>query len=172
MLKNTECMKFLEKDLEQIIWESDKEVLSERGLLLNGKLKRQLRIGNYGISDLVHFKRPVFVYEEKRKFLIQEGVIEIIELKNDKISVSAFMQAIRYLKGIKRYLEKRNFPDDLYTYKITLIGKTIDLESSICYLPDLICNTELIVELYTYNYTINGIEFNSEYGYKLTEENF
>lgn len=172
MFKNTECMKFLEKDLEQIIWESDKEVLSERGLLLDGKLKRQLRIGNYGISDLVHFKKPIFIYENNRNILIQEGVIEVIELKNDKISVSAFMQAVRYLKGIKRYLDNRNFQDHFYTYKITLIGKSIDLESSVCYLPDLICNADLIVELYTYNYTINGIEFKCEYGYKMTEENF
>jgi hypothetical protein len=34
---NTECMHFLEKDLENIIWESDNEKLRERGFFINGK---------------------------------------------------------------------------------------------------------------------------------------
>ncbi len=40
-------MKFLEKDLEQIIYSADKELLAQRGLEINGTLIRQLRIGNY-----------------------------------------------------------------------------------------------------------------------------
>jgi hypothetical protein len=78
-------MKFLEKDLEQIIWDADKEILSERGLNLDGKLKRQLKIGNYGIADLIHFKRPVSYYDkqENKRFNVENGLIEIIELKNE-----------------------------------------------------------------------------------------
>lgn len=167
-------MKFFEKDLEQIIWDADKEVLSERGLFLDGKIKRQLKIGNYGIADLVHFKRPVLYYDKSinKMFNVENGLIEIIELKNEKISVSAFMQALKYLKGIKRYLNERNFNDTYYSYKITLIGRHIDLDSSLCYLPDLICNEDLSVDIITYNYDIDGIQFQNEFGYKLTNEGF
>jgi hypothetical protein len=167
-------MKFFEKDLEQIIWDADKEVLSERGLFLDGKIKRQLKIGNYGIADLIHFKRPIFYYDKSvnKMFNVENGLIEIIELKNEKISVSAFMQAIKYLKGIKRYLNKRNFNDDFYSYKITLIGRHLDLDSSICYLPDLICNEDLSVDIITYSYDIDGIQFQNESSYKLTNEGF
>lgn len=167
-------MKFLEKDLEEIIYNADKNVLSERGLDLDGKLKRQVRIGNYGVADLIHFKRPISYYDkkEKKKFHVENGLIEIIELKNEKISVSAFMQAISYLKGIKRYLYSRDFNDSLYSYRITLIGKTIDHDSSICYLPDLICDEGLSVDIFTYRYDFDGIKFNIELGYKLAKEGF
>ncbi len=167
-------MKFLEKDLEQIIWDADKNVLSERGLHLDGKLKRQLKIGNYGIADLIHFKRPISYYdkEENKMFNVENGLIETIELKNEKISVSAFMQAIKYLKGIKRYLQERDFNDSKYCYRITLIGRYLDFDSSICYLPDLICNEDLTVEIITYSYDIDGIQFQSEWNYKLTNEGF
>lgn len=167
-------MKFLEKDLEQIIWDADKEVLSERGLHLDGKLKRQLKIGNYGIADLIHFKRPISYYDKKtmRRYNIENGLIEVIELKNEKISVSAFMQAVKYLKGIKNYLEKRNFNDCQYCYKITLIGRDLDMDSSLCYLPDVICNEEISVNIITYDYNVNGIEFKNRFGYELVNEGF
>ena len=45
-------MTFLEKDLEQIIFETPKEKLQEKGLVIKGKLLRQIKIGNYGIADL------------------------------------------------------------------------------------------------------------------------
>ena len=46
-------MKFLEKDLEEIIFETSNKELNERGLFVYGKKYRQLRIGNYGVADLV-----------------------------------------------------------------------------------------------------------------------
>ena len=53
-------MNFLEKDLEEIIYNTDKEMLTERGLPYHPfeTFKRQLKIGNYGIADLVSFKKP------------------------------------------------------------------------------------------------------------------
>jgi hypothetical protein len=166
-------MKFLEKDLEQIIWDADKEILSKKGLHLDGKLKRQLRIGNYGIADLIHFKRPEYLLIDNKRRCVENGLIEIIELKNEKISISAFMQAINYMQGIKSYIRKRNvFFDFDYTYRITLIGRHLDKNSSICYLPDLICSSEFQVEIYTYNYDFNGIQFTNENNYTLAKEGF
>lgn len=50
-------MNFLEKNLEDIIYETNNKYLRERGLFINGIKKRQLRIGNYGIADIVTFKK-------------------------------------------------------------------------------------------------------------------
>ena len=116
-------MEFLEKDLEEIIYLSDKFRLDKRGLSLHGKLKRQFRIGNYGVSDLVEIIRPKC--ENK---IFYKGTINILELKKDKIGVSTFFQALNYLQGIKTYLEQRSF-DHYFNYKITMIGKELDFNS-------------------------------------------
>lgn len=165
-------MKFLEKDLEEIIFNAGNELLSERGLHLMPKLKRQLKIGNYGIADLIGFQRPIYYFENKCKFLMESGKIQIIELKNDKINVSAFLQAINYLKGIRSYLRKRNINPSNYIFEIVLIAKNIDKESSFIYLTDLLVSDNFELTYYTYDYNIDGISFNLESGYVLTNEGF
>jgi hypothetical protein len=165
-------MKFLERDLEEIIWNADKELLSERGLTLSGKFKRQLRIGNYGIADIVTFEKPDYDFVNNEKILYGHGRIQVIELKNDSISISAFLQAVRYIKGIKSYLKKRQFNTNDFQYVITLIGRKLDTESDLIYLPDIINTSNISVELYTYKYDFDGITFVEEYGYKLSNEGF
>lgn len=154
-------MKFLEYDLEEIIFKSDKDKLSEKGLFVQGKLMRQVRIGNYGIADLVEYRRDAFsIY------------ITIYELKKDKISMSAFLQAVRYAKGIERYLTKKN--NFNVVFKIVLIGKSLDFSSSLIYLPDLVYNSEneQMLEFYTYSYDLDGISFSEQSSYCLTKEGF
>ena len=164
-------MKFLEKDLEQIIWEADKWQLEERGLYLHGKLFRQFKIGNYGIADLINVEKQ---YDGPSNPYLK---IQIIELKQDKVGVSAFLQAIRYARGVQRYLEKRNFTN--YKLSIILIGNDIDTGGAICFLPDLIgCHTEYetsyitSLKYYTYEYKFDGVYFNEASGYKLNDEGF
>lgn len=159
-------MNFLEKDLEQIIFEADKEELQKKGLPVYGKLFRQLRIGSYGVADLVSFNRH------------QDGgyprlSVTVYELKKEKIGISAFLQALQYVKGIERYLELRNFKFTV-DFSIILIGKTIDINSSFCFLSDLIYNlsNDSFLNNYTYSYGLNGLEFKAEYGYKHTVEGF
>lgn len=171
-------MNFFEKDLEEIIYLSDKDKLSDRGLNLHGNLKRQLKIGNYGIADLIEIQKPYYDGYFKQKY---KGVINIIELKKDKIGVSTFFQAINYLKGIKTYLEDKD-KLHLFNFKITLIGKEVDLNSSFCFLGDLFSSdlggTELYndhkiqVELYKYSYGLEGLEFKEIYNYNLTNKGF
>jgi hypothetical protein len=171
-------MEFLEKDLEEIIYLSDKRMLSDRGLYIDSKLKRQLRIGNYGIADLVAIARPYYSPCYKRFY---KGTINIIELKSKKISVSTFFQALNYLKGIQTYLEQRGH-DSYYNYKITLIGKDLDTSSSFCYLGDLLCShiydqdfeseTLVTVDLMTYRYELDGLHFDQVTGYNLTNKGF
>ena len=61
-------MKFLEKDLEDIIFEAPREELAKRGLHIEGKMYRQLRIGNYGIADLVTIQRPIMIPDGKNYY--------------------------------------------------------------------------------------------------------
>lgn len=164
-------MKFLEKELEQIIWESDKTQLENRGLSLYGTLYRQKPIGNYGIADIIQVEKA---YSKKRPYLI----IDVLELKQEKIGISAFLQAVRYAKGIQSYLEGRNVKN--YILNIKLIGKELDMSGSICFLPDLIdVNKKILnfgklnsVKFITYEYSLNGLMFKEEKGYKLIKEGF
>ena len=160
-------MEFSEKDLEEIIFNSDKEELAERGLYLQGgKLFRQKRIGNYGVTDLIH---AYFEYDkiDETRFVKSLLHINVIELKKDKIGISAFLQAVSYLRGIQRYLNRKHHMFDI-ELEITLIGKSIDDSGSFSYLPALLNN----VSFYTYSYDFDGIRFEYHSGYKLIDEGF
>lgn len=171
-------MKFLEKNLEQIIFDSNKKQVQERGLVINGKLLRQLRIGNYGIADLIEHQRPY--YHEGMGEMIK-GEITVYELKQEKVGVSAFLQALGYVKGIDSYLSKRGI-NDKYNYNIVLIGSETDKSSSVVYLSDLMGqkvyetkmnhDSVLTFTIYNYEYRLDGIYFKEDYGYSLTNEGF
>lgn len=161
-------MKFLEKDLEEIIFTSPVDKLHEKGLPISLYRKRQLRIGNYGIADIVTFERPVFYDRINYDEIIN---INVYELKKDKISVSAFLQALNYIKGIQTYLKNRNFGYDV-RYTLTLIGSELDTSGAFCFLPDLVSSDSLQIKFYTYSYGIDGIEFRDEEGYNLIDKGF
>lgn len=171
-------MRFTEKNLEDIIFESDKELLDSRGLLLKGKVLRQLRIGNYGIADLVTVERPDFVPMSERNtesFHAGFFTVTIYELKQDKIGIATLLQAIRYAKGIKSWFEKSKHYD-YYSidFKIVLIGSQIDSSSKFMYLSD-ICKTaegEELIQILTYEYKIDGIYFYDKSSWSLTNEGF
>lgn len=162
-------MKFLEKELEDIIWESDKYQLEERGLSLFGNLFRQMAIGNYGIADIIQVKKA---YSNNKPYLM----INILELKQDKIGISAFLQAVKYAKGVQSYFKKRGLKN--YILNITIIGKEVDISGSICFLPDLIESNKInygkinSVKFITYEYTLDGLYFNESKGYALIKEGF
>jgi hypothetical protein len=161
-------MDFLEKNIEDIIWESDNIELSKRGLYLHGKMFRQLRIGNYGVADIVTIERVNKIDPNNSKFIKRGLSITIYELKKSTVGISAFLQSLKYAVGIKRYLEYRDFY--LFDIRIVLIGKSIDTTGELKYIPDLICMptdddfgfTCCVnqIDFYSYNYKIDGIYFN------------
>jgi len=171
-------MEFLEKGFEQIIFETNDTTLHERGLWLRGKRFRQLKIGNYGIADIVTINRPFRIDKDHSHI---KGLIQVVELKKDKIGVSAFMQALGYAKGISSYLKKRGLLD-LFTIEIVLVGKYIDKDSSFIYLADLMQqgeeqyvddgNNNICISCYTYDMNIDGLTFKSHSGYELNNEGF
>lgn len=166
-------MDFLEKSLEDIIFEANSDDLFKRGLPVRGKKFRQLKIGSYGVADLITARmQPTPFYP--KKFID----ITIFELKKDLIDIGAFMQSIRYAKGIMSYLEKRT---DLPVHiDIKLVGKRMDLNTSLIYLTDLVthddCHSPIngvkSINFYTYQYKFDGIFFNEHYAYSITNEGF
>jgi hypothetical protein len=174
-------MNFLEKDLEEIIYTSGRDVLDQRGLTINGKLLRQVKIGNYGIADLIEFTRPS--YDGHNREILCPGRITIYELKKDQIGISAFLQSLNYLQGITKFLQKKQI-DNYYIIDIVLIGKTLDKSGSFCFITDLLninsgfADKENIfgqtgtISYYTYTFDINGLKFHIEDGYDLTNKGF
>lgn len=192
-------MDFLEKDLEQIIYEATDEQLAPFDFPM-GIRKRQLNIGGYGVADLVFFEKvsvgPVKYNEDGNPYqdVIDSGLcITVCEFKKDIVDASTFLQAIRYCKGISKYLEKRNFYS--YYFNILLIGRKLNTSSDFIFLPDIINQNNRFtymgtdmeehyiqgayfnqglnkVDIKTYSYSFNGIQFQDHADYKPTNEGF
>jgi hypothetical protein len=158
MAKET-TVDFLEKTLEDIIYETDNDKLLKRGLPISGKKYRQIKIGNYGICDLITVQRI-----PGRSHIN----ITVHELKKDKIDANTLMQAFRYRKGIKRFLEKRFKNKDVFLdIDVVLIGKSV-CSGDFCYL----LGEAYGFDTYNYSYDWDGITFERQYGYFLREEGF
>ncbi len=152
-------MNFLEKNLEDIIFETDNELLEHRGLDISGIKRRQVRIGNYGICDLVTVERiPRFDTLQ----------ITVYELKKDVINISTFLQGIKYCKGIKRYFNNRGS----VIINLALVGYEVDRTNHFVFVPDVVSSEDFNLSLYTYNYSFDGLKFNRISGYKLSNEGF
>lgn len=164
-------MNFLEKNLEQIIYETDNTFLNNRGLEISGRKLRQVRIGNYGIADIVTFERKSElisswddVYE-----IANQITISIYELKKDLIDMNTLSQACRYKTGINEYINKyKYFKPHNIQYNIYLVGSSIQLNGEFVYVCESIENCKM----YTYNYDIDGISFEMQTGYHLSNPGF
>jgi hypothetical protein len=145
-------MQFLEKDLEDIICDHYNEELIERGLFVRGKKIRQVRLGNYGIADVISYK---MVRDEFGDRLL---LIQIWELKKEKISFADYEQCLRYWKGVSRYLS--DYRDVSFNYKIELklVGQRASI--GIQYLNEKLSHIDLAV--YYYQYDLNGLSFEME----------
>jgi len=168
-------MDFLEKNLEDIIYAAMQskeglQMLYQRGLSvfeygINTKTIRQLNVGNYGTADIVTVER--FSAEQNRRAYLN---ITVYELKKKTINLGVLLQVYRYCKGIKQYLSKRYFVEEV-NFKICLIGSEIDTHTDWVYMFDF----ELPeINVYKYNYQIDGIKFSLEElsNYALTNEGF
>lgn len=85
--------------------------------------------------------------------------------------MNSFDQLIRYYNGIHTYFydhRRAEESDRCIEIRMVLIGSSINLGGSLCYLPDIIDN----LTIYTYDYKYNGIVFKSEYGYSLIDKGF
>lgn len=159
-------MKFLEKDLKDIIYESCKTISGRQSLVDRGLehvdsvsyFARQVRIGNYGIADLITLDRLEKVIH-----------INIYELKKDAVNIDTLIQCARYAKGIKRYLNKR-FKDCVVYVDCVIIGRYIENNSDWVYLFGSVIHS---TSVYTYNYGLDGLNFElHNMNYSLINEGF
>ncbi len=156
-------MGFLEKDLEDIIFEADREELLKRGLPIRGKVYRQLQIGNYGRADLVSVERG---------FDFIDGVFErvlfinVFELKKDALTIDALIQAKRYASGIRRFLDKRDFSHSAII-NTTIIGNSINSGGDWIYMLN-----DYKIKTYTYDYRFDGIFFTRHNDWSLVNDGF
>lgn len=177
-------MNFLEKDLETIIYESDYQSLKDRGYEIDGKKFRQVKLGNYGIADLIYYIKPKYIALENpdASYFIQ-GVITIVELKKDIVDINSLTQSLRYAKAIRRLLEKKGIQNE-YKIRISLVGKSIDTSSSFVYLTDLMLDFDSIYRtfdfykppislcIHTYSYKLDGLTFERHSDWFLKNEGF
>lgn len=163
--------KFLEKNLEDIICNSDKSYLYERGLNVQGELFRQYNLGKYGIADIVEFKH-IDPYSYIQRHNSVEYVATVYELKRNEIDFNTFAQAIRYVYGlsIKNKIEN---PSCNFQYRIVLIGSKILNKDELIYMPDLLTPKYLVredlgkiidIEFYEYSFIEKEILFERVYG--------
>ena len=159
-------MEFLEKNLEDIIFKTSTNDLRKRGLYVRGKRFRQLRIGNYGIADMVTINKG---YLEDTHYTIPVINITVYEFKKNLIDTDTLLQASRYVKGIQRYFDLREkFLNKEVNFRIVLVGKTICKKDDFAFLSDFAKN----LDIYTYDYNFDGIKFEIRSGWFLTEEGF
>lgn len=165
-------MELSEKELEDVIYHTNDEKIQSKGLFYKGVKFRQLKIGNYGIADIVTAYRS---YYHNKSIL----TITVYELKKGILNTSAFLQALRYCMGIKRYINERK-PNILFKLRIILVGDSIDLNSDFVYLTTLFDNESTYiangkissVNLYTYSFDIDGFSFERKIGYDLNSPGY
>lgn len=159
-------MNFLEKNLEDIIFETSNASMTFRGLRIKGKKMRQVRIGRYGIADMITVRR-------KKSFISEYGCeithleITVFELKRKVIDSTAMMQACRYMKGISEYILNHRKKNLHLEIKAVLVGESLSM-GDFCYVPDFMSN----LMVYTYKYDFDGIKFEEHSGYSLSHSGF
>lgn len=147
-------MDFLEKDLEDIIFYADKGELVNRGLFVGSATDvpthyfRQVKLGNYGVCDLLSISLYGDVYS-----------VTIYELKRKDVNKDTFFQILRYARGVQHLAKLKNKSVEI---DMCMIGRKVDL-SDFVYLPNIFDN----VYIFTYNYDYDGISFRNEIDYFL-----
>lgn len=142
-------MKFLERNLEDIIFETDNKKLLERGLPIFGKKFRQVNLGSYGIADLVCFERNK-----------DQITITVIELKKDCVNLDTLIQALRYVEGIKKYFKLRRFYEKSnIKYIIRICGSKISNQKEIQLITSNMSDDFLLIDSHKYEYGIDGLRF-------------
>ncbi len=163
-------MNFLEKNLEDIIYENIDDIngvqdLMERGLehVMCGPsiILRQFNLKGYGIPDLIQYRIERTGREKLEDLPHTEDHynvrVFIYELKKDKIDISAVMQVHRYKTAINEIFKYLNGGGDVYNFKIEciLVGSKIDNTGDLVFLYNNLLDTFI----YTYDYKLDGLLF-------------
>jgi hypothetical protein len=139
-------MDFLEKDLEDILYDNNSDNICMRGLscFKYDYIERQVDLKQYGIADLITLKK-------NGKHLH----FTVYELKNKVLNPAAFWQTIRYIRGVQDTLSNCNFKNRIISVSGVMIGRSIDLNTDLCFLPSI----DSVIDMYTYQYNLYGMTF-------------
>lgn len=142
-------MEFTEEEIEEMIWkasqtEEGKEILAERGLVIDGKMFRQLNLNPYGIADIITIEWPLE---------FERAVVTVYELKRGMIDEETLMQAAKYVTALQHFLD-----DYDVEFEMCLIGKNIQTKGDFVLLYNLISK----VRIYTYTFGLEGVTFHLE----------
>lgn len=156
-------MNILEVELEDLVFRTPNQKLSQRGLILHGEKLRQVNLGSYGIADIICLN-PSWGNNGLGKTL----EIQVVELKKEVINQQTLMQAARYCTAIKRALTKSlKIQDYCIEISIVLIGKSVDTYSDFVYLLDFMP----YLQVYTCSIDLDkGVRFERQKGYSMTNE--
>jgi len=148
-------MNVLEKEIEEIVFQSENYLLAERGLDLHNHKMQQVNFGSYGIADMICWNR-------RDTFEGKMLCFQVVELKKDLIDVNTLMQASKYAKAINENVSKFNLDRTAIDIEIILIGKKIQTNGDFVFLADFIDN----LSIYIYEIDlIKGIKFNQLNGW-------
>lgn len=159
-------MKFLEKDLENILHREfatngGYDLTENRGLYLDDniiKVLRQRKIGEYGVADMITAHKS---YE----YGVPSLVLTVIELKKDRLNIFCLEQLMRYMRGVDRYLKVRGIKR--YKVKGLLIGSGV-VGGDWVFMENFMDD----VTIQSYQYNVDGIRFNLEHGFRKGKEGF
>jgi hypothetical protein len=165
-------MRFTEKDLEDLIVQTPRQDLIKAGYwpARNGRCFRQVRIGKYGIADLIYIHRRYIPKTEECDFSRHELTVSIVELKKGEITSDAFFQALGYLRGLSNYLEKK-YPSKTINYNILLVGSDMNLTKRFKYLFSTFYESTSVLGM-IYRINKNGIRFYDIGEHSLINEGF
>jgi hypothetical protein len=159
-------MDVLEKDIEDMIFNAAKSeigqrILVERGLIVTGKMYRQVNLKGYGIADLVtvtpfHLKGGK-VSSGREKGQNTYVLISVYELKRGPVNYAALAQAARYKTAIEELITKTH-PNINAAVNIMLIGSEVDDALDFKYVLNLLPE----VRVYTYRFGLTGLWFEAQ----------
>ena len=152
-------MQFSEKELETWIFNSHPDELSDKGFQINlsehHKKYRQIELGCYGRLDIITIGKD---YED----FPMEGtyphlIINIIELKIQKITADDIDQVLRYKYAVEEILKNKNKINSSREINCYLVGPEIQSGHFI---------SNVIEDLYLveYSFNLSGFQFKTNSG--------
>lgn len=159
--------------MAKITWESEKELedfifkaMQEKNYdpIVDQQIDwsgRQIRIGAYGVADIVTVSYCPDPYEPSIS-------ITVYEIKKDQINTRAFGQVSRYMKGVKHYFEI-SYPDQIINVYGVLVGTCLADDDSSKFLIDA-CED---ISVYLARMSLeSGVDFTDSNGWVRTEPDF
>lgn len=145
----------LEKDIEELIFDTDSDTLLKRGLPLYENVERQKKFIGGKIDLLAHQVRYAAVSNtENIKSIVD---IQLVEIKRDAIN----FQALDQILGYKEHLLKQLIPKlryDHYTLELVLIGLRLDNTNFKLLLPHLTSD----ISIYLFEFKNNILTFKKQ----------